>query len=150
MILSLEYLYTILYSGLLQQKNFYRIVIGLRTPRPAYRAPRWPDPEFPQKNTPQAEILELQENTPKIPKKYQKCAFLVFWGYFFGIFGAFWGKFWESRISGWGVFFSVFLVEIPGRVISGLCSRSGCSQSLGSGKSPPSLEKGLPPEGVLT
>ena len=73
-----------------------------------YRAPKWPDPEFPRKipkNTPRAEILEPQENTPKIPKKY------AFSGYFFGVFfsGIFRGKFWESRISGRaGVFFWYF------------------------------------------
>ena len=35
------------------------------------------------KNTPQAEILKPKENTPKIPKKYQK---RTFFGYFLGVF----------------------------------------------------------------
>ena len=51
-----------------------------------------------------------KKTPPKVPKKYQKCAFLVFWGvfiqYFRGIFG---GKFRESRISGrGGIFFGIF------------------------------------------
>ena len=62
----------------------------------------------------------------------QKRSFLVFWGYFFGISRYFQGKFWESRISGRGVFFPVFFVEIPGRAISGLCSRRGRSQISGN------------------
>ena len=70
-----------------------------------YRAPKWPDPELLRKmpkNTPRPEILDSQNFAPKIPPKYQKCAFLVFFlvflgcflgvpefrsgGYFFGIF----------------------------------------------------------------
>ena len=92
-------------------KNSPRCRIPLRTPRPATEPRDGPTRNFHekyQKNTPRAEILEPQENTPKIPTKYQKCAFLVFWGYFFGIFGVFWGKFWESRISCRGVFFRYF------------------------------------------
>ena len=49
-----------------------------------------PDPEFPEKyrkNTTRAEILELK----RIPQKYRKIPFLVFWGYLFGIFGVFLG-----------------------------------------------------------
>ena len=67
---------------------------ALRTPRPATEPRDGPSRNFHEKyrkNTPRAEILEPQENTEKIPKKYQKCVFLVFWGYFFGIFGVFWG-----------------------------------------------------------
>ena len=96
-----------------------------------YRAPRWPDPEFPRKipkKYPRAEILEPQENTPKIPKKYQNAHFLIFLGYFFGIFGVFWGEILGVQNFGPGGIFSVFFVEIPGRAISGLCSRSGRSQ----------------------
>ena len=63
-----------------------------------------------------------QKNTPKIPPKYQKCAFFwafspVFWGYFLGV----------PESSALGYFFGIF-VEIPGRTISGLSSRSGRSQ----------------------
>ena len=60
-----------------------------------YRAPKWPDPEFPRKipkKYPRPEILDTQnlsqkypENTEKIPPKYQKCAFL----YFFCVLGVF-------------------------------------------------------------
>ena len=73
-----------------------------------------------EKNTPPppAEILEPPKNTPQIPKKYPKWAFLVFFGHFFFVFsGYFGGKFRESRISP-RVFFSVFVVEIPGWAIS--------------------------------
>ena len=45
-------------------------------------------------------------------------AFLVFWGYFFGIFLG-------SQNFGPGGIFSVCFVETPARAISGLCSRSG-------------------------
>ena len=48
-------------------------------------------------------------------------SFLVFSGYFGGIFR-------ESSISGWGYFFGIFFVEVPGRPISGLCGRSGHAQ----------------------
>ena len=84
---------------------------GLRTARPATEPRDGPTRNFHEKyrkNTPRAEILEPQENTQKIPKKYQKCAFLVFWGYFLVFSGYFGGKFWESRISGRGVFFRYF------------------------------------------
>ena len=66
----------------------------LRTPRPATEPQAGPTQNFHEKyrkNTPQAEILESQENTLKILKKYPKYAFLVFLGYFFGIFGVSWG-----------------------------------------------------------
>ena len=96
-----------------------------------YRAPKWPDPEFPRKMpkkippgpkfwTPRI----YPQNTPKIPKKYPENTenayfgiFSVFLGYFLGVP--------EFRPAG-GIF-SVFFVEIPGRAISGLCSRSGRS-----------------------
>ena len=72
----------------------------------------------------------------KIPQKYRKNTKSGHFWYFGGIFSAFSGYFggkcWESRISGWGGIFSVFFVEIQGGAISGLCSRSGRSQLLGS------------------
>ena len=96
-----------------------------------YRDPRWPDPEFPRK-IPKKYPPGLKfwtpgiypQNTPKIPKKYpkiQKMSVLVFFRYFRGIFFGF-------QNFGPGGIFSVFFVEIPGRAISGLCSRSGRSQ----------------------
>ena len=88
-----------------------------------YRAPRWPNLEFPQKipkkNSPRAEILEYPKNT-------EKRAFLVFWGYFFGIFWGILGvNSGSPEFRAEGYFFLVFFVEIPGGAISGLCSRSG-------------------------
>ena len=79
-----------------------------------YRAPKWPDPEFPRKipkKYPPARNSGLPKFTPKIPRKYRKntpkyqilkCAFL-------GIFSVFfWYIFLGSRISGRGVFFRYF------------------------------------------
>ena len=99
-----------------------------------YRAPKWPDPEFPQKipkkNTPRPEILDSQnlppkypENTEKIPQNTKNARF---W-YFFGIFSVFGGIFLGFQNFCPRGIFSVFFVEIPGRAISGLCSRSGRS-----------------------
>ena len=61
-----------------------------------YRAPKWPDPEFPRKipkKYPPARNSGLQEFTPKIPRKYRKNTpkipkmhILVFFWYFWGIF----------------------------------------------------------------
>ena len=103
---------------------------GLENAPTCYRAPKWPDPEFPRKipkKYPRPEILDSQnlapkypENTKKYPRNTKKCAFWLF----FGIFGVFLGAP-EFRPGG---LFSVFFVEIPGRAISGLCSRSGRSQ----------------------
>ena len=76
-----------------------------------------------------AEMLDSRKippNTPKIPQKitpkYQKCPF--FW-YFFGIFRVFLGA---PEFRPRGFLFCVFFVELPGRGVSGLCSRSGGSQ----------------------
>ena len=85
-----------------------------------YRAPRWPNP----KKYPQAR----NSGTPKIPKKYPKQAFLVFWGVLFCIFGVFFGEILGVQNFGPEGIFSVCFVEISGRAISGLCSRSGRSQ----------------------
>ena len=80
-----------------------------------YGAPRWPDTEFPRqipKKYP-PEILDSQnlpwkppENTEKIPQNTKDARF----GYFLGVF--------------LGVL-SVFLVEIPGRAISGSVAGRG-------------------------
>ena len=74
-----------------------------------YRAPKWPDPEFPRKmpkKYPPARNSGLPEFTPKIPRKYRKNTPKMpknthFW-YFFDIFGVFsWG-------SPEGYFFGIF------------------------------------------
>ena len=83
----------------------------LRTPRPATEPRHGPTRNFHKKyrkNTPRAKILEPQQNTEKIPKKYPKCEFWVFLGYFSVFSGYFGCKFRESRISGRGVFFRYF------------------------------------------
>ena len=90
----------------------FKTALRLRAPRPATEPRDGPSRNFHKKyreNTPRAEILEPQENTPKIPKKYQNCAFVVFWGYFFGIFGAFWGQMLGVQNFGrGGYFFGIF------------------------------------------
>ena len=86
------------------------------TPSPKFRTPRI----YPQ-NTPKIP-KKYRKNTEKIPPKYQKCPFGVFSRYFRGIFLGF-------QNFGAGGIFSIFFVEIPGRAISGLCSRSGRSQT---------------------
>ena len=68
-----------------------------------YRTPRWPDPEFPK-------------NTQKIAR-------------FGGILGVNSGS---PEFRAGVYFFAVFFVEIPGRAISGLCSRRGRSQTWGT------------------
>ena len=85
--------------------------MGLRTPFPAAEPRDVPTLNFHKeyrKNTPRAEIPERQENTPKIPKKYQKPAFLVFFGVFFGVFGVFWGYFLGPEFLANWVFFRYF------------------------------------------
>ena len=85
--------------------------VGLRTPRPATEPRDDPTRNFHEKyrkNPPRPEILEPQENTPKIPKKYQKCAFWYSGG-IFSVFSGYFGRtFWESRISGRNIFFRYF------------------------------------------
>ena len=104
--------------------------VALKTPRPATEPRNGPTRNFHEKyrkNTPRPEILDSQnlppkypENTEKIPRKYRKCVFLVFFRYFGGIFLGF-------QNFGPGGIFLVFFVEIAGRAILGLCSRSGRS-----------------------
>ena len=62
------------------------------------------------KKPPRAKILELQENTPKTPKKNPKiCAILGIWWGIFSVFPGYFGaKFRETRLSGGGYFFGVF------------------------------------------
>ena len=93
-----------------------------------YRAPRWPDHGISAKNAQKippgrnsGNPRKCSENTPKIPKMG-----------IFGILGVFFGDFWGilgvnsgSQNFGPGGIFWVFSMEVPGRAISGLCSRSG-------------------------
>ena len=64
---------------------------GLEGPDLLPSPEEWPDPEFPQKAAPikkyppQTEILESQEDTPKIPPKMPKMRI------FFVVLGVFWG-----------------------------------------------------------
>ena len=103
-----------------------------------YRAPTWPDPEFPRKipkNTPRApRFLNPNKIPQKIPKKNTKNEHFWYFGGIFPVFsGYFGGKFWEFRISVRGVFFRYFSWKFwagPGQF--GLCSRSGRSQSQGT------------------
>ena len=76
-----------------------------------YRAPRWPDPEFPQKKSEKVGPRPKFWNPKKIPQKYRKNTKTMIFGIlgvFFGIFGVFSGHFRgkvrESRISSQGVF----------------------------------------------
>ena len=94
---------------------------NLRTPRPA-PAPRWPDLEFPRtipkKKTPRTEILEPQENAPKIPKNMPKIPVLVFWECFFRCFRGILGVNSGSQSGSpefRAVFFLGIFVEVPGR-----------------------------------
>ena len=103
----------------------------LRTPRPATEPRDGPTRNFHEKyrkNTPRAEILEPQENTPKYRKNTKNAHF---W-YFGGIFSVF-SKFRESRISGRGVFFRYFSWKfrvgpfrgsVAGRGVLNLCAFS--------------------------
>ena len=63
-------------------------VRALKNTPTCYRAPRWPDPEFPRK-IPKKYSPGRNSGTPrkypKIPKKYLKYAFWVFSWYFFRI-----------------------------------------------------------------
>ena len=92
-----------------------------------YRAPKWPDPEFPEK-IPKKYLpgrnSGLPEFSPKIPRKYQKIPkkypkvrILVFFRYFWGIFLGF------QNFGPGGIFRGN-----SGAGHSGLCSRSGRSQ----------------------
>ena len=81
-----------------------------------------------EKRPPRAEILEPQENTPKILENTKNTHFLYFRDIFSVLSGYFGGIFLGFQNFGPGGLFSAFFVEIPGRVISGLCSRSGRSQ----------------------
>ena len=105
----------------------------MRTPRPATEPRDGPTRNFHEKyrkNTPGAEILDPK----KIPRKYRKNTqnghFRYFGGIFFGIFGRILRVNSGSQNFGPRGIFSVFFVEIPAQAISGLCSRSGCSQIL--------------------
>ena len=94
-------------SGVSLAKNRLKSTKMVENAPTCYRAPKWPDPEFPRKYREKKKAGSKFWNSKKIPpKKYQ-----TFW-YFGGIFWVFsvyfWGKCWESRISGRGVFFRYF------------------------------------------
>ena len=105
--------------------------LALRTPRPGTEPRDGPTQNFHEKcrkSTLGPQILDSQKLPPKYPentKKYPQNTKNARFGYFFRYFGVF---SWDSRISAPGGIFSAFFVEIPGRAISGLCSRSGRSQ----------------------
>ena len=80
----------------------------LRTPRPATEPRDGLTRKFHEKyrkNTPRAEILESQENTPKIPKMGIFGTLGVFFRYFRGILGANSGT---PEFRAWGYFFGIF------------------------------------------
>ena len=92
---------------------------GVENAPTCFRAPRWPDPEFPQKIPkkipPGPEILDSQnlpskypENTEKIPPKYQKCPLWVSFRYFGGIFLGF------QYFRAGGISFRYFFLENSG------------------------------------
>ena len=91
----------------------HKLFSGVENAPACYRAPRWPDPEFPRKipkKYPPARNSGLPEFTPKIPRKYRKkypqnTKNDRFW-YFFGIFGVFCRG---CKFSPWGLFFRYFL-----------------------------------------
>ena len=68
-----------------------------------YRAPGWPDPEFPRK-IPKKYHSGLAEFTPKIPRKYQKSTSKIPKFAVFGISSVF---SWGSKISTWRLFYRV-------------------------------------------
>ena len=86
--------------------------IRLENAPTCYRAPKWPDPEFPRKipkKYPAARNSGLPEFTPKMPRKYRKNTPKIPKMRIFGIFSFIFGVFsWGSRISARGVFFRYF------------------------------------------
>ena len=88
-------------------------------------------PGISMKNTEKIPLGQEFWSPKKIPQKYRKNTKNAYFWHFVGIFsvfsGYFGGKFWSPEFRAGGIF-SVFFVEIPGRAISGLCSRSGRSQ----------------------
>ena len=120
--------------------NFQKIkiaTISVENGPTCYRAPKWPDPEFPReipKKYPPARNSGIPEFTPKIPRKYRKNTpgipkmrifgiFLVFFGYFLGVpdfrpEGYFFGIFRGSQVGafltfplGWYTFFFLALQQ---------------------------------------
>ena len=115
-------------SQLYCRKSRFKTPLRFKNAPTCYRAPRWPDPEFPRKiqkkypsgrnsGTPR----KYPKNTEKIPKVRILGTLGVFFWYFRGILGVNSGSP-EFRAGG-------YFLEIPGRAISGLCSRSGRSQT---------------------
>ena len=84
----------------------------MRTPRPATE-PRDAPTGISKRNTQKIPFGPKFWNPKKIPRKYRKTypkrAFLVFRGYFFGIFGVFWGYFPGGQKFGpRDIFFGIF------------------------------------------
>ena len=94
------------------------------SPQSACRAERNPRPRKPQIRNVQIRNLASAWNLrPKYPDNIlKKTPQMPVCGIFFGILGVF---SWGSRISARGGMFLEFFGEIPGRAISGLCSRPG-------------------------
>ena len=84
-----------------------------------YRAPRWPDPDFPPR-TPKKYTPNRNSGTArKYPENTQNGHFWYFGGFSSVFSEHFLGKFWESRISGRGVFFGIFRVNAGSGSVSG-------------------------------
>ena len=93
-------------------KNLFKDLFRIENAPTCYRAPKWPDPEFPRKipkKYPPARNSGTPRNTPKIPRKYRKNTPKIpktrIFGIFFGILG---GIFFGFQNFGPGVFFRYF------------------------------------------
>ena len=71
-----------------------------------YRAPRWPDLEFPRERPPKMDSEKIPPKYPKIPKKYPRSTKNVRFGYFFRHFGGYF------RVSARRVLFRYFLWKV--------------------------------------
>ena len=81
-----------------------------------------------RKNTPRPKIWNPKTIPPKYPQNTQNWHFWYL-GVFFRYFQSIWGvNSGSPEFRSGGSFFGFFLVEIPGRAISGLRSRLGRSQ----------------------
>ena len=112
-------------------KKYSRLPSGIKNAPTCYRAPRWPDPEFPRKipkKYPSGRNSGTPTKYPKNTEKIPKIRIFGILGVFFGIFGVFWGLILGVQNFGpGGIFFGIFRGN-SGSGISGLCSRSGRSQ----------------------
>ena len=98
--------------GTCTESTLSRRVYNIENGPTCYRAPKWPDPEFPRKipkKYPPARNSGLPEFTPKIPRKYRKNTHRIPKMRIFGIFSVFFWYFLgvpEFRPEGY--FFSIF------------------------------------------